>query len=208
MPEGRDAGVARKQMGLQLGFSQQDLRKAYLRGCRKLAPDKGGDAESFDKLQRAYTTLLPLAMRPEIAVDMASARASRGDASGSTSAAHHGIGNGHERIAGHAKKFKTANEAYEAIHGDASKRMRGHQDYLRRDVRPELRAPDKIPEARLHETFDRVAAKRSETPWTVSTHVVKPLEADTSVGHPIHDDDDDYGDGVWLTDLQRAYGPA
>ena len=198
----KDVAIARKRMGLRLGFTEQELRKAYMTGCRKLAPDKGGDAQAFIKLQRANAILLSYATRPETRVTMESAQLTRDGA-------------GQEGIARDCKdtpptsgkKYKNVNEAYVAIHGDATKRMRGHADYMKRDVRAELRAPDKIPEARLHETFEKVSATRGPEPWTVSTHVVQPLEAMTTVGHPIHDEADDYGDGRWLTDLQTAYGP-
>ena len=58
---------ARKRMGLRIGFTERELRKAYMTGCRKLAPDKGGDARAFIKLQRAHSILLPFAGRPETA---------------------------------------------------------------------------------------------------------------------------------------------
>lgn len=212
----KEVAIARKRMGLCHEFTEQQLRKAYMTGCRKLAPDKGGDAEAFIKLQRAHSLLLPLARRPETRVNMASALLTRnghgqeGIAREGRNGPHNeddgGRGNGDPSCTS-AKKYKNVNEAYSAIHGDAMSRMRGHSDYMKRDVRAELRAPEKIPEARLHETFEKISASHPKGPLTVSTHVVKPLEASTSVGHPIHDETDDYGDGVWLTDLQTAYGP-
>ena len=197
----KEAVIARKRMGLGPGFTERQLRKAYMTGCRKLAPDKGGDASAFIKLQRAHSLLLPFAVRPETTVSLASAQLTR-DGTGQEGIA---------RSSGDAsepskKKYKNVNEAFNAIHGDATSRMRGHADYMKQDVRKDFRAPEKIPQARLHETFEKVSASRS-APWTVSTHVVRPLDAVTSVGHPIHDETDDYGDGRWLTDLQTAYGP-
>ena len=198
----KEAVIARKRMGLHPGFTERQLRKAYMTGCRKLAPDKGGDAQDFIKLQRAHSLLLPFAVRPETTVSMASAQLTR-DGAGQGSIPR----DSRDAPVAPAKKYKSVNEAYTAIHGDATSRMRGHGDYMKRDVRAELRAPDKISQARLHETFEKVSASRIKTPLTVSTHVVQPLKATTSVGHPIHDETDDYGDGRWLTDLQTAYGP-
>ena len=199
----KDVVVARKRMGLHPGFTQKQLRKAYMTGCRKLAPDKGGDAGAFIKLQRAHSILLPLARRAETRVSLESAQLTR-DGAGQESIAR---SDRDVSTPSATKKYKNVNEAYHAIHGDATNRMRGHADYMKREVRAELRAPDKIPQAKLHETFEKVSASRSTTPLTVSTHVVKPLDAATSVGHPIHDETDDFGDGRWLTDLQTAYGP-
>jgi hypothetical protein len=188
-------------MGLRLDFTEKELRRAYMTGCRKLAPDKGGDADAFIMLQRSHSLLLPMATRPEVKVTMESAQLTR-DGGGQES-----IERGPKNMPSTSKLYKNVNEAYGAIHGDASNRMRGYADYMKRDVRAELRAPDKIPENRLHATFEKISASRSSTLLTVSTHVVRPLDAATSVGHPIHDETDDFGDGRWLTDLQTAYGP-
>lgn len=188
----RKVHIARKKMGLPPNFTEKQLRRAYLTGCRKLAPDKGGDAAAFVELQSAHAILLPIAHRHQ-------------DPSASKDT---GENEGRAPQPSLPRKYKTANEAYAAIHGDAESRMRGYGDWLKREVRPELRPPDKIPEARLHETFDKIANSKRGAEWTVSTHVVQPLNASTSVGHPIHDDVEDFSDGRWMADLQNAYGPA
>lgn len=44
-------------LGIQVGASFQDIRKAYLKKVVSEHPDKGGTAESFEKIQHAYKTL-------------------------------------------------------------------------------------------------------------------------------------------------------
>lgn len=44
-------------LGVAKDCAQKDLRKAYLRKAQKMHPDKGGDAETFKQLQKAYDIL-------------------------------------------------------------------------------------------------------------------------------------------------------
>lgn len=46
-----------KVLGVQKDCPQKDLRKAYLRLAQKNHPDKGGDAEKFKQMQKAYDIL-------------------------------------------------------------------------------------------------------------------------------------------------------
>lgn len=203
----RDVLVAQRMMGLDTGYTEADLRKAYKKGCKKLAPDKGGCASDFVKLQKAHALLIPFARRSEVHVTLETAQLTRDGAAGEESVSRGGEAHQGASANQGNKKYKSVNEAYAAIHGNVEGRLRGHGDWLKRDVREDLRPPEKVPEARLHETFEKLSASRGTGPWTVSTHVVKPLDADTSVGYPIHDDAEDYSDGRWLADLQAAYGP-
>ena len=220
--------IAQRLMGLKPGFTERELRNAYLRGCRKLAPDKGGDAQSFIALQNAHAILLPHARRDDMGssssaqdtmdgmLDQRGERrndqqASQGPvtpqmAQAARTAPEQLTTN--TRGADGQPRFKDANTAYQALHGDEGPKLRGYGDWLKQDVRPELRPPEHISQARLHDTFENLANKRGDAPWTVSTNVVEPLHANTSVGHPIFDDAEDYSDGRWLADLQAAYGPA
>lgn len=44
-------------LGVPKNCAQKDLRKAYLRKAQKMHPDKGGDADKFKELQKAYDIL-------------------------------------------------------------------------------------------------------------------------------------------------------
>lgn len=46
-----------KVIGVPKNCPQKDLRKAYLRKAARMHPDKGGDAEAFKELQKAYDIL-------------------------------------------------------------------------------------------------------------------------------------------------------
>lgn len=46
-----------KVLGVEKDCPQKDLRKAYLRLAQKNHPDKGGDAEKFKQMQKAYDIL-------------------------------------------------------------------------------------------------------------------------------------------------------
>jgi curved DNA-binding protein CbpA len=179
-----------KQLGLEPGFTHEQLRRAYLRGSRKLSPDKGGDADKFIAMQKAHAFLLRLAAREE--VDLDAPLPERTDP---------------VPVRPDSKpRFKSANDAYLAENGDRIPMVRrGHGDYLKRDVNPDLRPPDRINAKRLNTEFERIAQARGATPLTVSTHVVAPVYASGSVGHPIIDDADDFTE-QGLADLQAAYG--
>jgi DnaJ-class molecular chaperone len=42
---------------IERGSSQDDIKKAYFKAARTKHPDKGGSAEEFKEIQRAYETL-------------------------------------------------------------------------------------------------------------------------------------------------------
>ena len=44
-------------LGLQRDCSADDIKKAWRYLCRKHHPDNGGDADTFDDIQKAYQTL-------------------------------------------------------------------------------------------------------------------------------------------------------
>ena len=177
-----------KQLGLEPGFTQDHLRRAYLRGSRKLSPDKGGDANKFIAMQRAHAFLVPLADREQ--VDLDAPLPERTDPVRTET----------------KPRFKSANDAFLAENGEhIPMAKRGHGDYLKRDVNPDLRPPDRINAKRLNTEFERIAEARGATPLTVSTHVVSAAFAAGSVGHPIIDDAEDFSE-QGLADLQAAYG--
>ena len=182
-----------RMMGLEPGFTSDDLRKAYLCGCRKLAPDKGGDHRQFTVLQTANSVLKPYARRKEVEIE----KAVRSRADPRTLASDPSKGQRH----------KSANSAYMAMYGDKGPALRGHGDWLKQDVPPELRPPDSVSMSRLHETFEKLSTARGNGPTTVSTHVVQPIAAYSTIGHDINDAEDDFTIGA-LADLQRAYGGA
>lgn len=66
MPGGMGGGRSREPVdteklytviGVEKGCAAKDLRKAYLRKAARMHPDKGGDAEAFKELQKAYDIL-------------------------------------------------------------------------------------------------------------------------------------------------------
>ena len=183
-----------KQLGLEAGFDQKQLKAAYLKGSLKLSPDRGGDANKFIALQKAHAHLIPLARRAEVNLNAPlperPARASLVADGGKS-----------------GPRFKSVDDAFSTIHGDVSETIkRGHGEYLKKEVRPELRPPDKISPAHINTVFEKVSRAREPAPSTVSTHVVSPMEAQSTVAYPIYDDADDFGDGRSLADLQAAYG--
>lgn len=182
-----------RMMGLDENFTRKQLRHAYMCGCRKLAPDKGGDEKKFRKLQEAYEYLSCRASRPN--ADIETTIQERNDHDNLLAAPQTG------------RRHKDVNAAYAAMHGDSGPRLRGHGDWLKADVPANLRAPEKISEARLNDTFERIAHSNGRGPLAVSTHVVQPMCAQTSVGFDIEDNCDDFTIGH-LADLQRAYNGA
>ena len=46
-----------KILGCQRSASAKDLRKAYMKRCRKYHPDRGGDKEKFQEVQDVYDVL-------------------------------------------------------------------------------------------------------------------------------------------------------
>ena len=52
-----EADVARRTLGLSAGASAAEVRSAYRRLAKLHHPDKGGDAEAFQHVQRAYERL-------------------------------------------------------------------------------------------------------------------------------------------------------
>lgn len=192
----RVAAYAR-MMGLREGFTRDELRRAYLRGCRKLAPDKGGDVRRFDMLQEANAVLAMHARdgaREQRCDDINNGRSDtpdRPDATQLTAAPAAG------------RRHKSANDAYAALYGSSGPKLQGHGDWLKRDVPEEHRPPDKISPARLNETFERLASRRGYGPGAVSTHVI-PGAAQTTVAHALHDADEDFTLGA-LPDLRDAF---
>ena len=182
-----------RMMGLQPGFTADQLRRAYLVGCRKLAPDKGGDHRRFTALQEAHGVLKRYAQREE--VDLANKIPARPMPESLTAAPTQG------------PRHKDANSAFAALYGNTGPTLRGHGDWLKQDVPSEHRPPDHVSAARLNETFERLAKARGRGPQAVSTHVVQPVAAFSSVGFDIDDSADDFTFGC-LADLQRAYGGA
>lgn len=185
-----------KMMGLGETFTRDQLRNAYTRGCRKLAPDKGGDARKFRKLQEAYEYLLGRATRPKV------------DIEGTIEARE--LQNDEFRAAPQQNgrpRHKDANAAYAALHGNGGPRLRGHGDWLKKDAPSNLRAPEKISESKLNDTFERIAHMNGRGPLAISTHVVRPMCAPSSLGYDIDDNCDDFTMGT-LPDLQRAYNGA
>lgn len=184
-------------MGLRHGhaepeFTERDLRKAYLRSCKKLSPDKGGDAERFVALRNAYEHLKPYARR-------------RADTAPTESGPP--VYRGHvPQVSQNSTgpRHKNVEAAYAAMYGDRGPEARfaGRGDWLKQDVPTSERAPENVGMSRLHETFERVTQRG---PTTVSTYVVEPSVAHTTVGHDIHDEGtDDFSIGT-LADLQYAY---
>lgn len=183
-----------KMMGIEASFTREQLRESYLRGCRKLAPDKkGGDTKRFLALQEAYAYLKRHVQRPE--VDLHSPIEERAAPTSLVAAPSKG------------RRHKDVNSAYAALHGESGPLLRGHGDWLKSDIPNDQRPPDRINHARLNETFEKLAHARGRGPLAVSTHVVEPVCAQTSVGYDIEDASDDFTIGH-LADLQRAYGGA
>ncbi|MFT3924115.1 MAG: J domain-containing protein [Myxococcales bacterium] len=50
-------GSAWSELGLEPGASQLEIKRAYRRRALETHPDRGGDADSFAKVQRAYERL-------------------------------------------------------------------------------------------------------------------------------------------------------
>lgn len=181
-----------RMMGLEDDFDERDLRRAYLRGCKKLAPDKGGSKEKFQELQRAHAILRSHAVKAGCDGDSA-ALDQRVDDLKQTS------------LPDLPRKYNSANAAYESMYGDPILRMHGYGEWLKQDVPDQLRPPERIAPNRLNETFERIQEKRQRL--VVSTHVVSPLMAHGTVGAPIEDNVEDFTDTAkGMLDLQRAYG--
>jgi DnaJ-class molecular chaperone len=183
-----------KKMGLDATFTREQLRDSYLRGCRKLNPDKkGGDTQRFLALQEAYSYLKRHVHRPE--VDLNRPIQERAEPGALVAAPAKG------------RRHKDVNSAYAALHGDGGPSLRGHGDWLKSEIPDDQRPPDRINHSRLNETFEKIAHARGRGPLAVSTHVVQPVCAHTSVGYDIEDSSDDFTIGN-LADLQRAFGGA
>lgn len=191
--EDRRVRECAKMMGLAPEFTQDELRKAYLRGCKKLAPDKGGDQARFLAMQDAYAFLKKYARRRE--VDLSGPIPQRPEPVALTAAPEKG------------RRHKDVNAAFQALHGQDTPTLRGRGEWLRSDVPESQRPPERISESRLNETFESINRAQGRGPMAVSTHVVKPCCAFTTVGYDIEDSTDDFTIGN-LPDLQRAYGGA
>lgn len=212
--------ICMKQLGLEAGFTTKQLRTAFLRGSFKLSPDRGGDAAKFIALQKANAHLANYARREEvdIANDLERALAERQSALAEVSGRKSpGELSGPGGDSSQARKsedaqtnrprYKNVADAFSAVHGDQSELVkRGHGGYLQREVRSEFRPPDRIAPARLNSEFERINQARGAPPLTVSTHVVEPVCAQSTIAYPIYDDAEDFGDGRYLSDLQAAYG--
>ena len=193
----RDLHKCAKMMGLGPDFDTDQLRRSYLRGCKKLAPDKGGDTRKFQDLQRVHALLVPYARR--VGSDQTTS-----DMQQCVSRLQ--VQHDRERTREQpGKRYATANAAYEAIHGGSSSaRTRGHGQWLKSDVAPELRPPDRIPFKQLNSEFERIRQAANAT-TTVSTHVIAPMLAYGTVGSLIDDADEDFTSEHGV-DLQRAFG--
>lgn len=179
-----------KMLGLEQDFTPDQLRRRYLRGCRKLSPDKGGDPKLFNKLQEAYTFLRVHARRDEI--DLNQPLPPRPAPTTLTAVPSQG------------RRYKTANDAYAAMYGSDGCTLRGHGDWLKGDVPLEQRPPDRVSESRLNDTFEVLNRSLGRGPQALSTHVVQPMVAHSTVGYDLNDSGEDYTVGH-LADLQRAF---
>lgn len=193
LQDDRNIRRAVRMLGLRPDFTKEDLRRAYLRGARKLAPDKGGDERKFIALQDAYSLLKQYARRREVDVD--TYLAERAEPSSLAAAPEKG------------KRHKDVNSAYAALYGSDSPSLQGRGEWLRQEVPQNERPPERVSEARLNETFEAFNKARGRGPLAVSTHVVQPMFASSTVGYSIDDSCDDYTIGT-LPDLQLAYGGA
>lgn len=116
-------------LGVTPDCSDDELKKAYRAACRRLHPDKGGDKDKFQALQRAYAAILE--QRTKGAPTSDAAEPGDADAAPRTSAAGAPPPEAGGRAPGSGEPASSAAPfALEGLDASANPEVRGHQSFV------------------------------------------------------------------------------
>merc|ERR1719387_1033580 len=112
-------------LGVAPDCSDDELKKAYRAACRRLHPDKGGDKDKFQALQRAYAAILEQRSKGSLAKENDAAQQDQ-----ATSAAGNAPASSRSDHCARGDATSAAPFALEGLDAAADPDVRGHESFV------------------------------------------------------------------------------